>query len=198
MVMENHKSSCPSSGMERNESCRCPLFLRHDEEAGKGAFVLSDNGTSRTKAILKPDRTESLDVTGYPSYCGWHTGYEAWHFFPRALSEKEYCDPYRALKKVAANRSHKQWMECFRTIVFYTVNTKGYREWLEEEDPLEVYMLLNKLLEACHLIDVRAIDEVDGIPRRKWKDKGQQAATEQNALNQQNDILDNEKFKTNQ
>lgn len=36
-------------------------------------------------------------------------------------------------------------------------------------DALRLYLLLSKLIEAAHLIEVRAINEIGGEPRHKWK-----------------------------
>ena len=43
-------------------------------------------------------------------------------------------------------------------------------------DALRLYLLLSKLIEAAHLIEVRAINEIGGEPRQKWR--GQPVATE--------------------
>lgn len=115
-------------------------------------IVKSDN---KTKKVILPKTNASPDLTQYHLYCGRYDKLEAWDFFPRCLSVKEYCDPYRVLEKFTQWNSKKEWQKSLRYILSFALGENGFSESSINLELIKTAELLLKMLEACHLIYVR-------------------------------------------
>lgn len=134
------------------------------------ALTIHREGSERQDAVISLAQDEVPTLTAYRQYCGWHHKSDPWYFFPRSLSPKEYANPYSVFKQVAAKGGRKQWRFVLRELQFYTLSTSSLNESEDVAlDALRLYLLFSKLLEAAHLVDVRAINEIGGEQRPKWK-----------------------------
>ncbi len=145
------------------------FFFEKLQQLYEAAMLIHQTKAPREAIILVPEN-EAPDLAKYHQYCGANIRYAPWYFVPRSLSKKEYYNPYKVFKKLEAYGSQQTWIYIFHELRDYTYMKCSFMECGENYNILEIYILLNKLLEACHLIDIRAITEVDGRPRRKWKD----------------------------
>lgn len=95
------------------------------------------------------------DLTHYHLYCGTYDRHEPWEYFPRSLTVKEYNDPYRALKKFTDWSGKKEWKQIFRYILSYSLGANSLSELGVHLEMVKIAELLQKMLDACHLIHVR-------------------------------------------
>lgn len=146
------------------------FFFEKLEELVLATLVIHREGSERQDGVITLAQDEMPSLTAYQQYCGWHHKSDPWYFFPRSLNRKEYANPYIVFKQIAANGNRKKWRFVLREVQFYTLSTSSVNESEDIEfDALRLYRLFTKLVEAAHLIDVRAINEVGGEPRPKWK-----------------------------
>ena len=122
------------------------------------------------EAILKDsDKGRILGLTEHSLYCGWAADTDPWDYFPRHLSTKEFFNPYKALKKIVYYQSTEKWEQTLKDLLQYALSDTAFSEFEPEFPMFRVSNMLFKLMEACHLIDVRAINEDENGPRPKWK-----------------------------
>lgn len=104
------------------------------------------------QAILEePDMSTGMDPS---TYFGWHKDSSMWEFFPRNLTKKEFINPYLAIKRFFKFKDLKTWMKDFKELITYTLSPYG-NESAIDFDYLGINRHLQKLVEACHLIEVR-------------------------------------------
>jgi hypothetical protein len=135
------------------------------------ALRIHSRGYQREKAIIEATESGVPDLTQYKDYFGWHPADFIWNFAPRALSPKEYFNPYKVFEKIARFGDENEWSGLLNELQDFTFYRSSFAECGEEHNVLVIHRVLLKLIEAAYLIDVRAIDEVDGTLRRKWKEK---------------------------
>lgn len=137
---------------------RAPTDLLHFFDMLKSlisaVYSIEKKGT-KIKHIVLSKPTGSPDVTQYHLYCGPYDQLEAWDFFPRCLSAKEYCDPYKALQKFTKWHSKQEWQMTLRYILSYALGNSSLSELGVNLELVRISELLQKMLEACHLIYVR-------------------------------------------
>ncbi len=172
-AIEALSSSLKAANKEKIWKGRCPANLIYFYERLEGllsaAYNLLDDFERREEAKLADINENIWLLTEYKIYCGWHTGDTPWYFFPRHLTQKEFIDPWKALKKITRYQTLEQWKLGFKDILQDALCTHSANE---DTGILETWLLLHKLLEATHLIEVRVIIEDERGPRPKWKDKG--------------------------
>jgi hypothetical protein len=108
------------------------------------------------RAIIVPNWEDYHWPANSPStYCGWHKGRTTWDFMPRHLSRQEFANPYKALARFRAYRSEKEWNDIISELLKHALTPMGYEEFGHGNTMLAVEKRLYKLVEACHLIEVR-------------------------------------------
>jgi hypothetical protein len=115
------------------------------------------NKTIRKKAAVveKAVINQMIDPA---TYFGRHQGDDMWTFFPRYLSRKEFINPYTTFEKFFDFKSPDEWLASLKELVCYALSRYGNESALEF-DFLKIYKLLQKLIEASHLIHVRINSE---------------------------------------
>lgn len=94
-----------------------------------------------------------LSPAALSSYCARYR--TAWECFPRYLGSKEFLNPYRVLEQFTRYQDLYQWKESLRTLVHYALSNNCLDEFGEARGILRTYLIMQKLVEACHLIVVR-------------------------------------------
>jgi hypothetical protein len=149
-------------------------FFERLQQLYTASMLIHQSGLQREAAIINTPADHAPDLSNYPQYCGWHFLNAPWYYIPRSLSKKEYANPYKVFKKLEAYASEETWKFIFHELRDYTFLKGSFSDAGDYYNILEIYLLLNKLLEACHLLEVRAIIELDGRPRPKWKNTAAQ------------------------
>ncbi len=117
-------------------------------------IVMKDKNKTSRRRVMLADINPVSHTIDPASYFGKHKGDAMWTFFPRHLSGKEFIDPYKALEKFFEFLSLKEWRLGLRELVFYALSPNGNESALEF-DFMKINNLLQKLIEASHLIHVR-------------------------------------------
>jgi hypothetical protein len=151
-------------------------FFERLEQLYAATMLIQQSGLQRDAAIISPPEDNAPDLANCPQYCGWHFRSASWYYVPRSLNEKEYFNPYKVFKKLDSYGSEETWKFIFHELRDYTFLKGSFSDAGDHYNILDIYILLNKLMEACHLIEVRAIIELDGKPRPKWKANDMQKA----------------------
>jgi hypothetical protein len=165
-----------------------PASLLHFFERLEGLLIASlellEDDDKRDEAILHKEDCY-WRLTAYEIYCGWHGASTPWDFFPRHLTKKEFIDPWKALQKIKRYKGIEKWKEQLRDLLHEALSESVLDNGMSGEEVLDTWLLLHKLLEATHLIEVRAIKEDKDGPRPKWK--GKKAEPDQSSKKEEDD-----------
>lgn len=106
----------------------------------------------KKKAVLDQSAFEQeIDVK---SYCRGQVKNTIWESFPRQLTKGEFINPYKVFDRFFGFWDLENWLKEFREIISFALQPYGNETGIDY-DYLELYKLLQKLVEACHLIEVR-------------------------------------------
>jgi hypothetical protein len=84
--------------------------------------------------------------------------------FPRFLSVKEFCNPYKVFRKFFKYQDADEWVHDLEEIVDSALSKNNGELGLEM---IAIYSHLVKLTEAAHLINVREVIHVGGILKNR-------------------------------
>lgn len=87
-----------------------------------------------------------------------------WKDFPRHLSLKEFCNPYKVVKKFFNYQPMEKWVHDVEEIVDCALSRNRGELGL---NMLFIYVQLSKLVEAAHLINVREVTHVGGTLKNR-------------------------------
>ncbi len=117
-------------------------------------FGIVPTKCQRHKAMLAPNQPPS--PASYVLYSFDLDDRAAWDNFPRSLSYKEFNNPYRALQKFTNWSTRKEWHQTLSIVLSYALGKASWTDTGLEIQTLQIYELLVKMVEACHLIDLRS------------------------------------------
>ena len=111
-----------------------------------------------------PIQVSEGDVFNKKYYCSHYQPSSAWDDFPRFLSIREFCNPYRVFKKFFKYQPIDQWVHDLEEAVDCALMRNSGEMDL---DMLAVYSHLAKLVEAAHLINVREVTHIGGMLKNR-------------------------------
>jgi hypothetical protein len=122
----------------------------------EATWLIKQIDTQGRLSILYPDlnkeRGKDLELDHYckPSYQP-----NAWDYFPRSLSRKQYRNPYKVFTKLFKYATLSEWKKKLNDALHYALETweDGKADCLN--DAITVKKHLDKVADACHLIAVR-------------------------------------------
>lgn len=107
-------------------------------------------------AILENRKDVSLwQLTRYETYCGHHHASTPWHFFPRSLTQKEFCNPYKALRRFTRYHSAESWQGIIKDLLHAALSPHTITDLDDSISLISVRLHLHKLIEAAHLVHIR-------------------------------------------
>ncbi len=131
------------------------FFQEQVEELMKATYLLT---LKKNKTIQKKEARLKIEVPERaidPAvYVGWTEWDAMWEFFPRSLSKKEFINPYMAFEKFFDFKGLNEWLAQFKELINCALSPYG-KESALDIDYLQTNNLLQKLIEASHLIHVR-------------------------------------------
>ena len=98
-------------------------------------------------------------------YCIHNLSSGQWADFPRFLSVKEFCNPYKVFKKFFKYQECGAWVHDLEETVDCSLSRNTGELGLEM---LAIYSHLVKLIEAAHLINVREVIHIGGILKNRF------------------------------
>ncbi len=161
-----------SADAERVWKGKCPAnavyFTQKLQELVAAVFAIMDEGQYPDEIVLDKNSSDQLwMLKNYAVYCGWHRASTPWDFFPRHLTQKEFLNPFRALKKFTRYRSLPAWSDALKELAHHSLSPESIREFEDGTRLLGTWLHLHKLLDAAHLLEVRRKTE-EGKTPRKW------------------------------
>lgn len=162
------KAAQSEKSWKKGPPARLLFFFERLEELLTAVYALQENDEIREQAKLTRDKKHWW-LTTYPQYCGWPKDYTPWDFFPRHLTQKEFLDPWKALLKIRQWQTLAEWKLLLKELLHDALANCTIHDFMNGEQALNAWLLLHKLIEATHLIEVRAIKEDEAGPRPKWK-----------------------------
>lgn len=107
----------------------------------------------------------TTDLFNRKYFCRHNNDATAWTAFPRFLSAKEYCNPYRVFRKFFKYLPLEDWLRNWEELVEAALSRSNGDV---ELNITGIYRMLVKLLEAAHLVDVREVMHVGGYLKTRF------------------------------
>jgi hypothetical protein len=113
---------------------------------------IADCKCKRQNAVIqRNDKKQLPDIKNSRLFCSPYREHESWHYLPRHLSAGEFFNPYKALKRLVPHIEDTS--ELLNSILHYALSGENLAD--EGMDTLQLNLMLQKLLEAAHLLYVR-------------------------------------------
>lgn len=144
--------------LQRKVPCDVLLYMKIIRSLIKAAYVLKE----KKKSPIKVSENNLFDKRYFRSHYQSANELEE---FPRSLSIKEFCNPYRVFKKIFKYQPLDKWLHDWEECVECALSPASGELDL---DMLEMYSCLAKLTEAAHLINVREVTHVGGILKNRF------------------------------
>jgi hypothetical protein len=166
LIAAEAKSTC-----KKQSPARLLHFADMLEELLETVYCIVNNGEYNPGVLLDSFEQETLwMLTDYQLYCAGYNGQSPWDYFPRYLSKKEFLDPYRTLETFTRQQSIDCWKQTVRNILSHALSNQPITELNDELCMLHTAVSQHKMIEAAHLLAVRAEPEAVKIDFCKWKD----------------------------
>jgi hypothetical protein len=137
--------------------CDVLLFMRVIRSLMKAADSL--------KEIRKgPITVSEGDAFNKKYYRSHYASSNEWTEFPRFLSVKEFCNPYKVFKKFFAYQDLHAWVHDLQETADCALSKNNGELGLEM---IAIYSHLVKLVEAAHLINVREVTHIGGMLKNR-------------------------------
>jgi hypothetical protein len=104
------------------------------------------------------------DVFNKKYYCSQYLSSSQWDDFPRFLSLKEFCNPYKVFKKFFKYQDAHAWLHDLLETVDCALSKNNGELGFEM---VVIYSHLVKLAEAAHLINVREVTHIGGVLKNR-------------------------------
>ena len=138
--------------------CDVLLFMRVIRSLIKAADHL--------KEIAKgPITVSEGDAFNKKYYRSHYVSSNEWEEFPRFLSVKEFCNPYKVFRKFFKYQDLDSWVHDFEETADCALSKNSGELGLEM---IAIYSHLVKLTEAAHLINVREVTHIGGLLKNRF------------------------------
>lgn len=128
------------------------LYMKIIRSLIKAAYQLKE----KKQSVIEVSEHQVFNKNYYCSHINSPT---QWQDFPRFLSVKEFCNPYKAFRKFFKYQSMDIWLHDWEEMVDYALSEYNGGT---EINMIAFYTYLCKLVEAAHLINVREVNHIGG------------------------------------
>ncbi len=153
-LLSSIKAAEGSGIWKKNAPTDLLFFFESLEKMVNSVYKIVEADSNIGKLVINKKKN-LIDLTDCRLFCGTYDQHQSWDYFPRSLSAKEYFDPNKALQKFTCGASKKEWKENLRYILSYALGASSLSELGVNLELVRMSELLQKMLDACHLIDVR-------------------------------------------
>ncbi len=140
-----------------NSPCNVLLYMRVVRSLVKAAHILKEKKNG-------PIEVSEHDAFNKNYYCSHYQLPNEWEQFPRFLSMKEFCNPYKVFRKFFTSQPLEEWLHDWEEVVDCALSQCSGELNLEM---IAVYRRLCKLVEAAHLINVREVNHIGGMLKNR-------------------------------
>lgn len=132
------------------------LFMEKLGELCIAAITIHLTYAKRAGAIIgEEDKTLPPEISQQEQFVNSLQASNVWNCFPRNLTEKQYKDPYRALKKFAYRMPETACKKILKDIQDYALSRTAIDGEYSSYQLLNIRLQILQLIEACHLLEVR-------------------------------------------
>ena len=149
-------ASCRSKAWKGKSPFHVLFFTEHLQHLFAAAAVLQQRYAQNKKGILPLPR--ELHHIQPQHYCNHAAKGNNWHWFPRHLGRKKYCNPYMVLQQFTKLYPVHKSSRLAATLAEYALSNYAIDEEYNSLWVLQARCRLLQLIEACHLILVRTQD----------------------------------------
>jgi hypothetical protein len=132
------------------------FFMENFTSLYTAAFSIHYNYSKRSGAVIDPpdngvpDISITRDLMDERMYQS-----SVWSKFPRHLTEAQYHDPYKAIKKFCTYMAEPEWNSYLKDVTEFALSKDTLDEVYHRYNILTVRLRMMQLIEACHLIEIR-------------------------------------------
>jgi hypothetical protein len=132
------------------------FYMENFTSLYKAAFSIHYNYSKRTEAVIDPPENGVPDVSVTQNFMNERMYQSSvWSKFPRHLSEHQYHDPYKAVKRFCTYMAEPEWENYLKDVTEFALSKDTLDEVYHPYNILTVRLRMMQLIEACHLIDIR-------------------------------------------
>lgn len=144
------KKSYPYSAMH---------YMQQLEKLCSAAFYIHNHHATLQAAVISPEqRADNPPMALLQACTGHRMGENFWTCFPRHLLLQQLYDPYLAIKGFCSYKTKAAWAITFADILEYALAGRSINEAHPPYHLLNVQRHLSRLIEACHLLELRGRD----------------------------------------
>jgi hypothetical protein len=131
-------------------------FMEQLEQLCTAAFVIYNSYTQKDKAVLQqPAENSSCSKLKEEQFVSIYFGSTVWNCFPRHLTYRQYCNPFKAIQKFAGCMTAEEWKKTLKEFTEYGLSKEALDDAYPPYNILVIRLHLLRLIEACHLLEVR-------------------------------------------
>ncbi|MFB6453782.1 hypothetical protein ACE38W_00820 [Chitinophaga sp. Hz27] len=122
------------------------------------AYYLKEKDNSECPSVLLIEKgEEAINLMDATLFFGGYDSYDAWDYFPRNLSKKEFKNPYKVFGRIFRTHTLFEWRNMLHILLHagLTPYTSLKGGDIEDVNILQAKIALDKLVEAVGLIDIR-------------------------------------------
>lgn len=132
------------------------FYMQQLEKLCTAAFYIHENYAHREEGIIEKEKQVNNPGIELLQGCtGSRAGENFWACFPRNLTLSQFYDPYLAIERFCKYQNEAAWKNRFADIQEYALSEHPILELHPPVNLLNVQRHLMRLIEACHLLEVR-------------------------------------------
>ncbi len=150
------KAATKKKAWKKDYPYRLIYFMNQLEELCEQALVIHYNASVRKECIVeKISSHDQPDLQQLQQFVGNYNSSGVWNCIPRHLNASQYFNPYKAIKKFADHLPATAWKNALKNLTEYALSNSCIDDEHKVQEVLSVRLHLLRLIEACHLLDVR-------------------------------------------
>ncbi len=125
----------------------------------EASWLICHRDYSKRPANLRVSQDlDELHLMNPDLYCLPERQQHSWKYFPRALDQEEYLNPYQVFSRFFDYLDLGEWKKELHHLLHVAFTNNDMEELSWSTDIVEIKSHLSKLSNACHLIYVREFD----------------------------------------
>lgn len=131
------------------------FFMEKLQELVEAAFVLKNHYSCREACLLKT-KNNMPGLVSTKDYTDGYSNSNPWNNMPRHLTAVQYTDPFIAIEKFTSHKTEPEWKQVCKELAEFTLCNESIEEQYSFHELLLIRRHMLRLIEACHLIEVRS------------------------------------------
>ena len=132
------------------------FFMENLNMLVEAAFVIYYDHSERENVILDLPEDGYPDLSVKEQFQDRNFFSNEWNNFPRNLTESQYHNPYKGIKKFCKYMAEPEWKKAIKDCTAYALGPDNIQEIFPSYNLLLFRRRVLQLIEACHLIEIRS------------------------------------------